>query len=203
MLYLSGAVRPELSRLGIGLMLTPSMGNRPDLTGVAWAADTGCFADPASYSDARYLAFLARLSLWRGGCLFATAPDVVGDWAATWGRSRPVLPLIRGAGYRAALVAQDGMEDLLAPDEWDVLFVGGTTGWKLSETAYRLVREAKALGKGAHLGRVNSLRRLRAAQWAGYDSADGTFLKYGPDKNLPRLCGWLDSLKSRPGLPLW
>lgn len=204
MLYLSGAVRPELPALGVGYMLTPAMGNRPDLAGVAFGIDTGCYAQPQAYSDGWYLDYLAALAPWRKGCLFATAPDVVGDAAATLARSAPVLPKLRAAGYPAALVAQDGLERLGVPwDELDCLFVGGTTAWKLSEAAYGLAREAKERGKWLHLGRCNSLRRLRAAEQAGYDSADGTFLKYGPDANLPRLLGWLRQLAAQPALPLW
>jgi hypothetical protein len=41
------------------------------------------------------------------------------------------------------------------------------------------------------MGRVNSLRRLRLAARDGYDSVDGTFLAFGPDKNLPRLLAYL------------
>ena len=204
MLYLSGAIRPELPGLNVGYMLTPMMGNRPDLTGVVYAIDTGCFAQPQAYSDGWYLDYLAELAPARKTCLFATAPDVVGDAAATLARSAPVLPKVRAAGYPAALVAQDGLEDLGVPwDALDCLFVGGTTAWKLSEAAFALVREAKARGKWVHAGRVNSLRRLRTMEQAGCDSADGTFLKYGPDKNLPRLREWLRDVRERPHLNLW
>lgn len=204
MLYLSGAVRPELPALGVGYMLTPMMGNRPDLSGAQFGIDTGCFANPAAYSDGRYLDYLAELAPDRKRCLFATAPDVVGDAVATLAKSLPVLPLLRAAGYPAALVAQDGLEGMDVPwDAFDCLFVGGTTVWKLSEATYALAREAKRRGKWVHQGRVNSLRRLRAAAMGGYDSADGTFLKFAPDKNLPRVLRWLHDLRTRPALELW
>ena len=203
-IYLSGAIVPVMFQHGIGAMLTPMMGNRPALAGVVHAIDTGCFAQPGAYSDGWYLDYLAALAPHRKSCLFATAPDVVGDAAATLLRALPVLPKVRAAGYPAALVAQDGLEQLAVPWEtFDCLFVGGTDAWKLSEAAYGLAAEAKARGKWLHLGRVNSLRRLRAAACAGYDSADGTFLKYGPTVNLPRVLGWLRELAERPTLPLW
>lgn len=50
------------------------------------------------------------------------------------------------------------------------------------------------------MGRVNSRTRLGIAEWFGCDSADGTYLAYGPDKNLPRLLRWLDELDRRPSL---
>jgi len=46
----------------------------------------------------------------------------------------------------------------------------------------------------ADRSRVNSLRRLRHAAAIGCESADGTFLAYGPDRNLPTLLGWLQTV---------
>lgn len=68
--------------------------------------------------------------------------------------------------------------------------------WKLSPVAAGLVREAKARSKWVHMGRVNSRRRWSYAEYIGCDSADGTFLAFGPDVNLPRLTAWV----SQPGL---
>jgi hypothetical protein len=117
---------------------------------------------------------------------------VVADAPATLARSRPWLPRIRALGYPAALVAQDGQESLPVPwDEFDVLFIGGSTAWKLGPQARRLLAEAKAHGKHVHMGRVNSERRYEYARAIGCDSADGTYLTYGPDKNLPQLLAWL------------
>lgn len=42
-----------------------------------------------------------------------------------------------------------------------------------------------------HMGRVNSERRLRYADAIGCDSADGTYLAFGPDVNLPDVLAWL------------
>ncbi len=86
------------------------------------------------------------------------------------------------------------MPDAAPWDDFDALFVGGSTEWKLSGSARELVREARARGKSTHMGRVNSLRRLRYAESIGCDSADGTYLIFGPDVNLPRLLGWLGVL---------
>ena len=43
------------------------------------------------------------------------------------------------------------------------------------------------------MGRVNSERRYRYAADIGCDSADGTYLTFGPDQNLPRLMAWIRS----------
>ena len=197
MIYLSGAVRQEFARCpDLGWMLTPMMGNRPDLEGSIWGADNGCFSAPHKFVLDEYLNWLGERSRWHERCLFATAPDVVGDAKATMAKSLPVLPQLREMGYRAALVAQDGLEDMEVPwDAFDCLFVGGSTAWKLGESAYRLAAEADRRGKWTHMGRVNSLRRLKACAVAGYDSADGTYVAFGPDINVLRVQAWMSTLR--------
>jgi hypothetical protein len=181
-------------------MVTPRMGQMPP-EGQPWAADNGRFAAPQDYTDESYLAWLERMPV--ASCLFATAPDVVGDAAATLALSVPMFDPIRRLGYRVALVAQDGLEALTVPwDDFDALFIGGTTAWKLCEAAHTLAAEAKRRGKWLHMGRVNSLRRVRLAKAMGCDSVDGTFLRFGPDRNLPRLRRWLADLDTNPQLGL-
>ena len=196
MIYLSG-VACAARHPSLGFLLTPDMGNRiPDDAPVA--ADNACFSNPEGYSDERYLAYLSKIipSRW----LFAPAPDVVGDHAATVARSRPMLRRIRAAGVKVALCAQDGWSEGTTPwDEFDVLFIGGTTEFKF-RGGREAVRCAKARGKWVHMGRVNSEQRLRAAASIGCDSADGTFLRFGPDVNTPRLLAWLDRLHTQPML---
>lgn len=193
--YLSGCVRKELYSVSdTGFMLTPAIGNRVDLSSKPWAADTGCYAQGDAFRVGRYVTWLEeKMSSMRDTCLFATAPDVVGDADATWTRSAPVLPLIRDLGYKAALVAQDGI-DLhdMRWDAFDALFIGGSTDFKLNEAIIGpLVAKARAYDKYVHMGRVNSLRRIQYAARIGCHSVDGTILGFGPDKNIPRLLNWL------------
>jgi hypothetical protein len=190
LLYLSGVVRPDMPA-----MITPRMGQKP-APGQPWAADNGRFSAPEDYTDAGYLAWLAKMP--RESCLFATAPDVVGDAVATLELSRPMFQPIRDAGYRVALVAQDGLEDLDVPwQSFDVLFIGGTTEWKLGTDAAQLANEAKARGKWVHMGRVNSLRRMVYAESIGCDSADGTYLRFRPF-GRPDL--WAEHVRTNPSL---
>lgn len=194
-LYLANAssekIRDAMRAGRIGMMTTPNEGRAP-LPGVRWAADNGCFST-RYVGDTRWIAWLRRHTEHAPRCLFATAPDVVGDAAATLARSTPWLPVIRELGYPAALVAQDGLEDLTIPwDTFDVLFIGGSTTWKLSPAAAEIAAQARRRGKPVHMGRVNSRRRWTYAEHIGCDSADGTFLAFGPDTNLARLGTWLD-----------
>lgn len=202
-IYLSGIVRPELLGLrpDLGVMMQPNMGNRPDLSATKFAVDTGCFTTTFRFDIRRYMEFLSRWAHVRHNCLFATAPDVVGDARLTLGRSMDVLPIVREMGYPAAFVAQDGCGELELPwDAMDCLFVGGSTAFKLSEAAYELAGEAKRRGKWTHMGRVNSGQRFRAAALAGYDSVDGTYLAFGPEVLKPKLFSWLDGIQRQTAL---
>lgn len=194
MLYLANAssakVRNAMLGGELGQIVTPNERRRP-LVGVPFGADNGCFST-RYVGDEKWLAWLDSLP--REGCLFATAPDVVGDAVATLARSVPWLAEIRALGFPAALVAQDGLENLDVPwDLFDALFIGGTTEFKLSDHAKRLAAEAKQRGKFVHMGRVNSGRRWKLADSFGCDSCDGTFLAFGPDTNLVRMRAWMAS----------
>lgn len=194
MLYLSGSrneAHAHLYETGqLGLLRTPRNGYRLD--GVAvWALDNGAFTGQYP-GDQEYLDLLAQLAPHRDRCLFVAAPDVVGDAPATLDLFPPMATRIAAAGWPVALVGQDGMENLDVP--WhlvDWVFIGGSTDWKLGPGARELVRQARAHGKQVHVGRVNSERRFRyAAHVLGADTADGTFLAFGPDTLMPRFRAW-------------
>lgn len=185
MLYLATPSTPQVHdamRAGLlGQMVTPNSGNRL-LADVAWALDNGCFN--AQWDENRWLATLDRYRK-APGCLFAVVPDVVGDAEATDARWRSYASTVKRYGYQAAYVVQNGCTGI--PADADAVFIGGDTAYKLGAEAQRLADGARSRGLWTHMGRVNSLRRLKFAAWQGYDSVDGTFLAFGPDTNLPKL----------------
>lgn len=204
MLYLTTPSTPlvrEAMRSGlIGAMMNPADGKALEsLDGISFAADNGRFAD--NWTETRWLRSLERLRPLQAQVLFAVVPDVVADADATLIQWRRWAPIVRGLGYRTAYAAQNGLDLNEIPwDEIDCWFTGGTTAWKLSTEAYEAAALARSHGKWTHMGRVNSLKRLRVARDAGYDSADGTFIKFGPDINLDRIRGWLRRLDAEPHL---
>lgn len=194
MLYLSGCknkvIADHLAAGTIGFLKTPRISNT--LEGVAvWAADNDCFT--GNYvGDDNYLAWLDSLSEYKGRCLFVTVPDVIGDGAATLHNFPVMARRLRESGWPVALVGQDGMENMEVPWELcDWLFVGGSTAWKLGTGATRLIRQAQNCGKKVHVGRVNSYKRFALFAGLGCDTADGTFLAFGPEKNAPKLERWI------------
>lgn len=184
----------EVMRAGLlGQMVTPNSGNRLE-PGVDWALDNGCFS--AQWRHADWVSTLERYAD-EPRCLFAVVPDEVGDAKRTdelWGEH---VDTVREYGYRPAYVTQNGCTRI--PDDADAVFAGGDDAWKLGDENAALIADAKRRGLWAHMGRVNSLRRLRFAAFHGYDSVDGTFLAFGPDVNLPRLLRYL-SAASHPML---
>jgi hypothetical protein len=202
----------------LGFISTPKQGNKiPE--GAWWMADNGQGpgragfikgqAGKGSVTDDQLLRWLAGYcGEERERCLFAVAPDVVGDARRTLQRSRPMFARMRGLGYPVAYVLQDGQQDVPVPwDEIDAVFVGGSYDFKLGPAAAHLVAEAKARGKWAHVGRVNSRKPLRYSTLIGSDSADGTYRVFGarrglPNVNLPNLLGWLAEINTQPQLQL-
>lgn len=170
-------------------------GSVPDTA--IWAADNGSFS--AGYpGDIPFLNWLARRSGKAATCKFAVAPDVVADARATMERSIPFFPIIRAMGFPAALAAQNGLEFIKVPwDDFDVLFIGGDTNWKLGVHAAHIVTRARELDKWVHMGRVNSHKRLKYAMSIGCQSVDGTHAAIAPDKNLPDVLKWVSPDEDR------
>lgn len=177
MLLLLTKSLPEIRRFDsphLGRLFTPRHVNAVGATaeaGIPWAADNDAFG---SFDPRRYVQMLGMIA-GTPGCLFVVAPDVVGDARTTLSRFRRWEPIIHELGLPVAYVLQDGLERVGVP--WDLceaVFIGGTTEFKLSVQAERVVAEAKSRDKWVHMGRVNTTRRIRRAQAWGCDSIDGS-----------------------------
>jgi len=194
MIYLSGKKIQCTDQIGV--MLSFNAGKQGINGHNIFAADNGCFVQPDKYSDKGFINWLKKLDA--KSCLFATAPDVVGDAEATRLRAYPMLKIIRELGFQASYVCQDGERpDLIDWEKMDSVFIGGSTEWKLSQAAGDIIAEGKRRSKWVHMGRVNSFKRLRLAAVLGCDSVDGTFLAFGPDKNKVKLNNWLKELNTQ------
>lgn len=137
---------------------------------------------------------------------FVVAPDVVGDARATLDRFDQWADEIHSKGLPVALAAQDGLENMLDQIPWDkvdVLFIGGSTDWKIGNVEnlpkwIKLFKEAKDHDVPIHMGRVNSADRLHLAEYGlGASTVDGTYLAFGPEKNRPNLEKWLNKQNAR------
>lgn len=196
----SERARDAMSAGLLGCIITPDQGNTtfPD-DGWDVIADNGCFS--ARWEHRRWLGWLLDLPR---SVRFAVCPDVFDpsgrpcheDTLARW---RQLAPVIDRHGFVPAFVCQVGSGPDNIPDDAPVLFLGGTTEWKLGPVAASICARHSA-DRWCHMGRVNSRRRLNHARAIGCHSADGTFLTFGPDTNLPQLLSWLDDATAAPTL---
>lgn len=190
----------------LGAITSPRRGEDHILfESVGWAADNDCFSNAGAFDYDRYMEWLDEFSQpARENCLFIVVPDVVADAEATRERWELYAPKLEQQGLPLAFVAQDGITDDMVPwDQADVLFIGGSTRFKLSRQAVGLLCEAQRRGLRTHVGRVNSKRRVTWCAGARVDTVDGTHLTYGPDKKLPELLRWMESTKHDQSIKEW
>ncbi len=169
----------------LGVFFNPASSNyrNQDPCGLPWAADNGGYRGVNVLAFERMLNTLHLRQLPR--CLFVVAPDVLANANATTASFFQWLPMLKRYGWPIAYVAQDGLMVLTTPWRYfDVLFIGGTTRFKLGVEAYTLCGYAKALGKGVHIGRVNSPTRLEMFSDVA-DSVDGTATSMYGDVYIP------------------
>jgi hypothetical protein len=153
----------------VGRLLGPR-DRKPAVEGIPWAADNDAFN---GFDERRFRSMLAALEGVEG-CLFVSAPDVVGDYRSTRDLYVEWAPIITGHGLPVAYVLQDGEDGSTVPEDCAAVFIGGTTGYKMGDRAASAAHAAKADGKWLHMGRVNTMPRIRYAHSLGVDSIDGT-----------------------------
>ena len=162
--------------------------------GLPWACDNDAFN---GFDADNYRKILQKITN-AEGCLWISLPDAVGDAKKTIELFDCWYEEAKGTSQPIALVAQDGIEDLNVPwAQIDALFIGGSTGFKLSKTVEDLVKEANSKGKRTHMGRVNSFRRYRKAYEMGCDTVDGTNVCRWPDVYIPKVVKWLSTLDNQ------
>lgn len=189
MLYLTPAsgqeVREAIADGSFGQIVTPKSGDKI-VEGATWALDNGCFSE--RWSESRWKKNIGRYKD-VPNCLFAVIPDVVANAAATDELWYKWSTFVKEYGYKPAYFLQNGCTHI--PDDAEAIFTGGDTDWKLGSEAREWLSEAQKRELWCHMGRVNSLKRLRYAYDLGYDSVDGTFIKFAPSKNLKLMTKWI------------
>jgi hypothetical protein len=182
----------------VGRLFTPRMATGMTTTlasGYPWAADCDGFG---GFHPRRYLKMLSNLPS-DSGCRFVVIPDKIGDAKETLSLFMRWQPIVKELDLPVAYVLQDGLESVGVPwDLTDVVFVGGTTEFKLGSVARKAVESAKERGKWAHMGRVNTAKRALYAREIGCDSFDGSSWGRFPDTFLDDLIAILEPERSSP-----
>lgn len=173
--------------------------------GFRYALDNGAwtsFQRGEAFHDA---AFERAIALLGPGADWIVLPDIVMGGVASLEFSLRWLDRLRKRRSLSAatflIAVQNGMKPAQVLNLLDPrlgIFVGGDTQWKLATMAL-WARLAHSRGAVCHVGRVNSVRRIRLCAAAGVDSFDGSgvsrFAKALPPLDLARrqgdMEGWL------------
>jgi hypothetical protein len=147
--------------------------------GMEWAADNQAFTN--AFRPEVYFEWLESMEGYKRTCLFITVPDKLCDAKET----KRLFEIWKGElrGWPLAFVAQDGQEFEEFPEVmwWQVLFIGGSTEWKIGPGALECIKRAQELGKRIHIGRVNWKKRyehFRQIKGSENFTCDGTRQKY-------------------------
>jgi len=168
-----------LSRYPWRFLLSTSMPNAVSLKrrnkdfANGYAIDNGAFADYSNQRPFQSEKFKRLIGIWGEGSDWVAVPDSIGNRNKTLEMADYWIDKIP---FNKVLVVQDGMktEDLDAFKSKIVgIFIGGTTDWKLKTIPYwsQWALENKKL---CHVGRVNSVRRLKCCVEACATSFDGS-----------------------------
>ncbi len=176
----------------LGVFFNPNSSNyRRQIvpSGMVWGADNAAYT---GFNSDRFELMLDTLHHRHiPGCLFVASPDDVtsdfrrGDPAITRSLFDRWQPVISRCGFPVAYVAQDGIRASDLPwGRFSVVFLGGSTRWKLGIQAHTIAGYAKARGCGVHVGRVNSPKRIELFADVA-DSIDGTATSRYGDVFIP------------------
>ncbi len=153
-----------------------------------YAIDNGAWTAFQKKQTFNSLAFIRCVILLGALADWVAVPDIVAGGKESLRLSLKWLPWVLLHAKRALVPVQDGMEE---SDVRDLLsdrvgiFVGGSTAWKLATMA-GWCRLAKERNVWCHVGRVNSMRRIKTCQMSGATSFDGTNATRF-SKNQPKL----------------
>ena len=162
-----------LRRAGWRLLLSPVGDLRTK--GFAYGLDNGAWSYHQRGEPFDVPAFERALQLVGSHADWVVVPDIVMGGTASLEMSKSWLPSLRKY-HRLLIPVQDGMtDDDIGPllSRQVGVFVGGGTEFKEQTMAHwaHLCRRHHAW---CHVGRVNTIRRIRICAAAGVDSFDGT-----------------------------
>ena len=146
----------------------------PDDTSAHYALDNGAWGCHQQSRPFDVDAFMWAFDRIGSGADWVVAPDIVGGGAESLSLTRAWLPKL---SHRRVLIAvQDGMQPTHIRsliNNGRGIFLGGSTEWKL-RTMPMWGEFARSVGCYFHVARVNTMKRLRACQFVGASSIDGS-----------------------------
>ena len=142
----------------------------------AFGLDNGAWSAHQQQRPFDEPAFAIALERFGARADWVVCPDIVAGGAASLALTKRWLRQCLDGCQRALVAVQDGMEpgdvEPLLEDRVG-LFVGGSTPWKL-RTIDAWCALGASHGAWVHVGRVNSMKRIKLCSTGGATSFDGT-----------------------------
>ena len=173
----------------LGHIYSPA-GWRNPLEWLPYALDNGAYTaytKKEPFDEKAFLGLLRKAVSSNQPPMWVTVPDSVGNREETlsmWDKWADRLK--NEFGWPLAFVAQDGMTIEDVPRMSDIVFIGGTTGWK-----QRSIAEFTKVFCRVHVGRVNTETMLYWCHDNGVESCDGTGWFRGRKSQLDELRRYL------------
>jgi hypothetical protein len=183
----------------VGLLLGPSYFRKTPLDPwMEFALDNDAFsawANSAPWSEPSWREMIQWARMTSRTPLWAVVPDVVTNRTATLANWARFAPVVKSLGWPAAMAVQDGMtpDDLDQEIYPDVVFVGGSDGWKFPNLQTWVDSHPRV-----HCARVNSPEMFYRCQELGCESVDGTGWFRDPSRQdkLPAIMRFLEGWKT-------
>lgn len=137
-----------------------------------FALDNDAFTawrDKKPWDEAAWREMLAKIRMTGLEPLWAAVPDVVANREATIANWDRFSNDVKRLGWKAAFCVQNGMTPDDVPSAADVVFVGGTDGWKFPNLKMWTSHFPRV-----HCARVTSQKYIEACEELGCESVDGT-----------------------------
>lgn len=157
----------------VGVLIGPSYRTKVRVDSwMPFALDNDAFKawrDGTPWNLDAWRKMIAMIRLTRLQPLWAAVPDVVADREGTLRNWDIYAHEIVALGWKTAFCVQDGMTPDDVPANVDVIFVGGSDGWKFPNLAMWTESFPRV-----HCGRVTSQEMIEACERLGCESVDGT-----------------------------
>jgi hypothetical protein len=164
-----------MKNAGWHLLLSPK-GNSLRTEGMRYALDNGAWTAYQQQQPFDEDAFVRAVDLVGEGADWIVLPDVVQGGMASLEFSLTWMERLKGIPTKLLIAVQDGVQlEDVAPNLSPAIgiFIGGSTSWK-ETTAGAWGSLARRRNCHLHVGRVNTVRRIRICAAAGANSIDGT-----------------------------
>lgn len=172
----------------VGVLIGPSYGKKvPVDKWMPFVLDNDAFTawrDKKPWSETAWMDMLRWIRMTGIEPLWAAVPDVVANRDATLSNWPKYSPVIKDMGWKTAFCVQDGMTPDDVPEDADLVFVGGSDGWKFPNLPMWTQNFPRV-----HCARVTSQEMIEACDRLGCESVDGTGWFRAPSRpdHLPML----------------